>query len=241
MPYSLGCPPIETLTFNTLDERYFGTLTDIKLIEIGKKRFLQFLNPSQPFHTLLLCSTTEQALLELKVTVEPLSIPLLLIPEVQECVNAGHHVLTNTLITKQACYGAGCTESMQIMSLLQQHKPLATCYLLRTLARVIRAQHHEQAFIDRMHGHLWLLSDDEQISARCACELYLATEPFQTDWKSFVFSLENEQPPERIEDRSKLLLRQASARYLDSFSMKSQTLKTAIETAINLHLTNVCL
>jgi len=65
----LGCQPIETLTLNTLDERYFGTLTEIKQIEIGKKIFLQFSNQTRPFHTLLLCSNTEQALLELKVKI----------------------------------------------------------------------------------------------------------------------------------------------------------------------------
>ncbi len=65
-----GCQPIETLTLNTLDERYFGTLTEIKQIEIGKKSFLQFLNQTRPFHTLLLCSNTEQVLLEFKVNIQ---------------------------------------------------------------------------------------------------------------------------------------------------------------------------
>jgi hypothetical protein len=66
----LGCQSMETLTLNTLDERYFGTLTEIKQIEIGKKIFLQFSNQIRPFHTLLLCSNTEQALLELKVKIQ---------------------------------------------------------------------------------------------------------------------------------------------------------------------------
>jgi hypothetical protein len=65
-----GCQPIETLTFNTLDERYFGTLTEIKSIRIGTKNFFQFSNQLRPFHTLLLCSNTEQALLELKVNIQ---------------------------------------------------------------------------------------------------------------------------------------------------------------------------
>jgi hypothetical protein len=64
-----GCQPIETLTLNTLDERYFGTLTEIKQIEIGKKSFLQLFNQTRPFHTLLLCSNTEQVLLEFKVNI----------------------------------------------------------------------------------------------------------------------------------------------------------------------------
>jgi hypothetical protein len=60
---------METLTFDTLDERYFGTLSQIKQIEISKKYFLQFSNQTRSFHTLLLCSNTEQSLLELKVKI----------------------------------------------------------------------------------------------------------------------------------------------------------------------------
>lgn len=63
----LGCQPIETLTLNTLDHRHFGRLTEIKSMKIGKKNFLKFSNSIRPFHTLLLCSNTEQSLVELKV------------------------------------------------------------------------------------------------------------------------------------------------------------------------------
>lgn len=77
----LGCQPIETLTFNTLDDRYFGTLTEIQRIEIGAKVFLQFSNETRPFHTLLLCSNTEQSLLELKVKQFPSPPSLSLSPD----------------------------------------------------------------------------------------------------------------------------------------------------------------
>lgn len=68
----LGCQPVETLTFDALNERYFGELTEIKRINIENKHFLQFFNQSRSFHTLLLCSNTEQSLLELKVN-EPIT------------------------------------------------------------------------------------------------------------------------------------------------------------------------
>ena len=62
-----GCQPIESLDFEQLDERYFGTITDIQPIKILEKEFLLFVNEHRPFHTLLLCSPSEQSLLELKV------------------------------------------------------------------------------------------------------------------------------------------------------------------------------
>ena len=70
-----GCQPIGTLTFSSLDERYFGELTEIQRIDIGEKHFLHFAHDTRPFHTLLLCANDEQALLELKVnSPEPLLI-----------------------------------------------------------------------------------------------------------------------------------------------------------------------
>lgn len=65
--FSLGCQPIDTLTFDKLEQRYFGCLTDIKQIHIGQKQYLQLINSNRSFHTLVLCSNNEQALIELKV------------------------------------------------------------------------------------------------------------------------------------------------------------------------------
>jgi len=63
----LGCQPIDTLTFERIEQRYFGCLTDIKQIHIGDKQYLQFVNANRSFHTLVLCSNNEQSLIELKV------------------------------------------------------------------------------------------------------------------------------------------------------------------------------
>jgi len=225
--YLTGCQPIETLTLNTLDERYFGTLTEIKQIEIGKKNFLQFSNQIRPFHTLLLCSNTEQALLELK-----------------ECINASHYILKNILQTKQALYGGGCTESMQISFLKNQMNNFAARYLFNTIRNVIRARNDYDYVIDRIHGHLWYLSDNNQISEKCACELYIATDRFKIEWKNFIFYLDNEDREEIFEDNNnntnELFIKQIYPKYLDNFHMRTNAFKTAIETAINLHLTSIC-
>ncbi|CAF1485120.1 unnamed protein product [Adineta steineri] len=214
--YLTGCQPIETLALDTLDERYFGTLTEIKQIEIGKKNFLQFFNQTRPFHTLLLCSNTEQALLELK-----------------ECMNASHHILTNTVRTKQALYGGGCSESMQILFLKSQINNLAVRALFNTLRHVICAQNDYDYVIDRIHGHLWYLSDENQINETCACELYSTTDYFQQQWQNYVFSLDNnENQVEKLKDNNEFFIRQNYPKYLDNFHMRINAFKTAIETEV---------
>jgi len=119
---------------------------------------------------------------------------------------------------------------------------LAVRYLFNTIRNVIRAQDDHDCVIDRIHGHLWYLSDDNQISEKCACELYSATDRFQNEWKKFSFYLDDEkQEEEKIEDNHELFIRQIYPKYLDNFHMRTNALRTAIETAINLHLTSVCL
>ncbi|CAF0900894.1 unnamed protein product [Adineta ricciae] len=152
--YLTGCRPIETLNLRTVDERYFGTLTEIKQIQIESKQFLQFFNQIHPFHTLLLCANTEQSLLELK-----------------ECMDATHHSLTNILQTKQTLYGGGCSESMQIFYLKSQPR---TQYLSSVIRNVLRAQFDQDYVIDRIHGHVWLLADNDRISDRFALSLYIS-------------------------------------------------------------------
>lgn len=134
------------------------------------------------------------------------------------------------MLTKQAFYGGGCSESMQIRFLERQPTDSAARYLLATLTNVIRAQYDEEWMIDRVDNHLWLLSEDDRTSDACACELYSANDRFRTEWKNLSDN-----------DQKDSLTRRSSPKYLDSFQMKSNTLKIAIETAINLQLTSVCL
>jgi hypothetical protein len=130
---------------------------------------------------------------------------------------------------------------MQILFLKNQMNNLAGRYLINTIRNVIRAQDDHDYVIDRIHGHLWYLSDNNQISEKCACELYLATDRFQIEWKKFIFYLDNEKQEEKIEDNNELFIRQIYPKYLDHFHMRTNAFRTAIETAINLHLTSVCL
>jgi hypothetical protein len=106
---------------------------------------------------------------------------------------------------------------------------------------VIRAQYDYDLVIDRIHGHLWYLSDNDQISETCACELYSATDRFQIEWKKFSFDFDDEQQQEKFEDNTELFLRQSCPKYLDHFQMRTNAFRTAIETAINLHLTSIYL
>ncbi|CAF3301991.1 unnamed protein product, partial [Rotaria sp. Silwood2] len=219
------CQPIETLTLNTIDERYFGILTEIKQIEIEKKNFLQFFNETRPFYTLLLCSNTEQALLELK-----------------ECITTSHHTLTNILSTKQALYGGGCSESMQIFYLKKQMNHLAVRYLLKIFRNIIRAQYEHNYVIDRIHGHLWYLLENDEISKTCACELYSIMDNLQIEWRKLFFDFNDEkQEIEKIQDNNEFFIRNICPKYLDNFHMRTNTFKTAFETAINIHLTSICL
>ncbi|UJR09895.1 hypothetical protein I4U23_014117 [Adineta vaga] len=219
--YLTSCQPIETLTFNTLDERYFGQLTEIQQIQIGNKQFLQFFNQNRPFHTLLLCTNTEQSLLELK-----------------ECMNSSHHSLMNIFQTKQTLYGGGCSESMQIFYLKTQENDIAVQYLINIIRNVLRAQSNQDYVIDRVHGHLWYLSDNEEISEKCACELYKATDRFiQNEWKNLTFNVnDNAKREVKVNDCiSEYFIREKCPRYLDNFQMRSHAFRTAIETAMNLH------
>lgn len=133
------------------------------------------------------------------------------------------------MLSKQAFYGGGCSEGMQIRFLEQQPPDSAARYLLSTLKNVIRAQYDEEWMIDRVHHHLWLMSENDRIGDTCACELYSANERFRTQWKTL-----------NDDDQRDALTRNSSAKYLDSFPMRGNTLKIAIETAINLQLTSVC-
>jgi hypothetical protein len=159
-------------------------------------------------------------------------------------VTASHHILTNTLLTKKAFYGAGCSESMQIMFLRKQVDRSIARYLIRTLSDVLRAQYNQSIMIDRIHGHLWLMFDHDQISQTCACELYRSNNRFQDEWKQWLVSIDddNEETHDTIDNTHDIIFqRQTSAKYLDSFLMKTHTFKIAIETAINLQLTTICL
>ena len=133
------------------------------------------------------------------------------------------------MLSKRAFYGGGCSESMQIRFLEKQPTDSAARYLLPTLTNVIRAQYDEEWLIDRVHNHLWLMSEDDRTSDTCACGLYAANDRFRTDWRNL-----------NDDDQKESLTRESSPKYLDSFQMKSNTLKIAIETAINLQLTSVC-
>jgi len=130
---------------------------------------------------------------------------------------------------------------MQIFYLKNQINNLSVHYLLNTIRNVIRAQNVNDYVIDRIHGHLWYLSDNNQISEKCACELYYATDHFKIEWKNFIFYLDNNEQEENIEDNNELFIRQIYPKYLDNFHMRTNAFRTAIETAINLHLTSVFL
>ncbi|CAF4753323.1 unnamed protein product, partial [Rotaria socialis] len=218
------CQPIETLTFNTIDKRYFGTVTEIKEIKIEKKTFLQFFNENRPFHTLLLCANTEQALLELK-----------------ESITASHHTLTNILLTKQGLYGGGCSESIQIHLLKNQMNQLSARYLSKIFQNIIRAQYDHDYLADRVHGHLWYLLENDQISKTCACELYSISDQCGIEWRKLFFYLDDEQQEDKMSDNDQIFIRNLCPKYLDNFHMRTSALRTAIETAINLHLTSICL
>ncbi|CAF3760145.1 unnamed protein product [Rotaria sp. Silwood1] len=223
--YLTNCQPIETLIFNTLDERYFGIVTEIKQIEIENKIFLQFFNQTRPFHTLLLCSNTEQSLLELK-----------------ECITTSHHTLTNILLTKQVLYGGGCSESMQIFFLKNRMNHLSIHYLLKIFRNIIHAQYDHNYIIDRIHGHLWYLLENDEISKTCACELYSITDHHvQIEWRKHFFYLDDDNQEEnKIQDHNEFFIRNLYPKYLDNFHMRTNAFKIAIETAINLHLTSIC-
>jgi hypothetical protein len=143
------------------------------------------------------------------------------------------------LLTKQVLYGGGCTESMQILFLKNQMDTFARRCLFKTIRHVIRAQDDRDYVIDRIHGHLWFVSDTNEISERCACELYSATDRFKIEWKNVIFYLDNESQEEKIEDENDLFIRQIYPKYFDHFHMRINAFRTAIETAINLHLTSI--
>ena len=157
-------------------------------------------------------------------------------------MDATHHSLTNILQTKQTLYGGGCSESMQIFYLKSQPR---TQYLSSVIRNVLRAQFDQNYVIDRIHGHLWLLSDNDRISAKCACELYKATDDFgSSEWKNLTFNLNNDTNQEVkiiVPDERKYFIREKCPKYLDNFHMRSNAFHTAIETAINLCLTNIYL
>jgi hypothetical protein len=117
----------------------------------------------------------------------------------------------------------------------------STHYLFHILRNVIRAQDNHTYVIDRIHGHLWYLSDNSQISETCACELYSATDRFKIEWEKLIFYLDDEKQEKKIEDENEFFIRQICPKYLDNYHMRINAFKTAIETAINIHLTNVCL
>ena len=154
---------------------------------------------------------------------------------------ASHHALMNTLLNKQSLYGGGCSESIQIFYLKQQMNQLAVQYLIKILRNLIRAQYDHDYVIDRIHGHLWYLLENDQISERCACELYSATDRFQIEWKNFIFYLDDEKHEDKLGDNGEIFIRNLCPKYLDIFCVKANAFKTAIQTAINLHLTSVCL
>lgn len=155
---------------------------------------------------------------------------------------SSHHILTNIIQTKQALYGGGCSESMQILYLKSQINNFAVHYVINIIRNVIRAQNNSDYVIDRIHGHLWYISDNNQISEKCSCELYSTTNRFENEWKNFCFYLDDEkQEEEKLNDNNELFIKQIYPKYLDSFHMRTNAFRTAIETAINLHLTSICL
>lgn len=210
-------------------------------MEIGTKSFLQFSNETHPFHTLLLCSNTEQSLLELKVILffpSPSSFSF----QSQECVRASHQLLTNLLLTKQVLYGGGCTESMQLLFLKTHMDDLAARVLFHTIRHVIQAQDQREYVIDCLHGHLWLVSDTNEINDRCACELYVANDRFKQQWQQWSFHVDNDAKlEERMNEENELFTRQNYPKYFDHYQMRTNAFRTAIETAMNLHLTSICI
>jgi hypothetical protein len=157
-------------------------------------------------------------------------------------MHASHSILTNILQSKQAMYGGGCSESMQLFFLQSRRNQLAGRYLFRTLRHVLRALSDQDCVVDRIHGHLWYLSDSDHISETCACELYKATDRFRSKWNNFTFFIDNDQTHEvNLDDDTELLVRQKSARYLDSLHVRTHALRAALETAMNLHVTSICL
>lgn len=134
---------------------------------------------------------------------------------------------------------------MQILSLKSQINNLdGVHYLLNPLRHVIRAQNNHNYIIDRIHGHLWYVSDENQLSQKCSCELYSSTDYLQDEWKNFCFYLDdtNDEKQEEIRiDNNLLFIKEIYPKYLDNFHMRTNAFRTAIETAINLHLTSICL
>lgn len=132
---------------------------------------------------------------------------------------------------------------MQIFYLKSQPINPASPYLCQIIHRVLRAQHHEYV-IDRIHGHLWSFKENEQITHRCACECYSASDRFQNNWKDFCFDVDNAFFDEKIkldDEKNDLLKKELYPKYLDNLQMRTNAFRTAIETAMNVHLTSVCL
>lgn len=139
-------------------------------------------------------------------------------------------------------YGGGCSESMQIFLLKPRMNDLVVRYLLKIFQNIIRAQCNDNNYmIDRIHGHLWYLLENDEISQSCACELYSKTDRLQIESMKYFFYLDDEEQEERMSDNSELFIRNKCPKYLDSFHMRTNAFKTAVETAINLHLTSTCL
>lgn len=156
-------------------------------------------------------------------------------------MTASHYTLTNVVLAKQALYGGGCSESMQIHHLKPNMNQLSVRFLSKLLKNVIRSQHNYDYLIDRIHGHLWYLLENDEISKTCSCELYSIPDNYQTEWKKFFFNLDDEQQEDNTSDNNSIFIRNTYPKYLDNFPMRMNALKTAVETAINLHLTSTCL
>ena len=129
---------------------------------------------------------------------------------------------------------------MQLLFLKTHMDNLAARSLFHTIRHIIRAQDNREYVIDCLHGHLWLVSDTNEINDRCACELYVASERWKLGWHQWSFHLDNE---EKLEEKiiEEIFIRQSYPKYFDHFHMRTSAFRTAIETAMNLHLTSVCL
>ena len=85
---------------------------------------------------------------------------------------------------------------MQILFLKNQMDRSAGRYLFHTIRTIIRAEGDRDYVIDRVHGHIWFVSDTNEISDTCACGLYSAINRFQIEWKNWSFFVDNEKTEE---------------------------------------------
>lgn len=147
-------------------------------------------------------------------------------------------------MTRKSYYGGGCAESLQLKFLFEQDRSIARDCLIHVFTFLIRSLYRKSVFIDRINGHLWISSenDEDQLDLLCGCQLYQSTTTFQLNWRNYVVHLDDQ--ISMIDEKNlsdKLFIKLNYPKFLDSYSMKSQTLKTATETAINLLLTKICL